>query len=208
MLDLLQRGLEQLYRIDPSPDVREFIVDDERRQRMGLERMPREQLLLVESTPGELEVGLFVDPRTLANLAKHDPRHGVGAHNLHDFCLAIEGVSHFLYVAFRARADIPVSGLELELQAEVDKFVTCVLLPNEPPRGLRVQLFENVRFAADLSAEERSRYRTANDCAARYARSLDQRFVVQRRIPAMLAELRRFYRMSLAEKREFIAAAA
>src|SRR5690606_22268107 len=37
-------------------------------------------------------------------------------------CLATEGVSHFLYVIFRARSAGQVSQLELELQGEVDKY--------------------------------------------------------------------------------------
>ena len=197
MLRELQRGLEELYRLEPSPDVREFVVDDEARRRMGLARAPREQLLLCERD-GELEMGLFVDPKTLANLERHDPRLGVGDHNLADLCLALEGVSHFVFLAHRAREDMPVSGLEMELQAEIDKYVTCVLL-EAPSAEMRVRLFGRVSFAADLSDEERERYAVANDCAARYARNLE-RFVDERRIPDMLGELRRFYRKNLSDK--------
>src|SRR5262249_22213135 len=164
MLRELQQALAQLYRLEPSPDVRAFVVDEASRRRMGLARAPREQLLLVERD-GELEMGLFVDPRTLKNLERHDPRHGVGVHNLSDLCVALEGVSHFVFVAPRAREDMPVSSLELELQAEVDKYVTCVLL-EAPSAELRAQLFERVRYHGDLSAEERERYAMANDCAA------------------------------------------
>src|SRR5262249_4408246 len=156
MLRELQRGLEELYRLEPSPDVREFVLDDEARRRMGLERMPREQLLLCERG-GELEMGLFVDPRTLANLERHDPRQGVDDHNFGYLCIALEGVSHFVFLAHRAREDMPVSGLELELQAEIDKYVTCVLLET-PSVELRARLFERIEFAGDLSAEERERY--------------------------------------------------
>ncbi|HJZ87213.1 MAG TPA: hypothetical protein VKN99_18695 [Polyangia bacterium] len=209
MLSLLQRGLEQLYRLEPTPDVRAFMVDEAQRQSWGLARQPHEQLLLHQSPDGALEVGLYVDPRALANLERHDPRRSVGEHNLHDLCLAVEGVSHFVYVAVRARADVPVSGLELELQAEVDKYVTCLLLADGvPPRDLRARLFERIQLADDLSAEERERYRKANACAARYARSLEARFVEARRIPDMLSELRRFYRMRLADKLDRIAEAA
>src|SRR5215510_14653658 len=101
MLVYLQRGLEQLYRLEPSPDVRDFMLDEAARQKMGLARLPREQLLLVQSSEGELEVGLFVDPRTIENLERNDPRRGLGEHNLADLCLAVEGVSHFVCVAFR-----------------------------------------------------------------------------------------------------------
>ena len=34
MLRELQRGLEQLYRLEPSPDVRDFVLDDDARRRM------------------------------------------------------------------------------------------------------------------------------------------------------------------------------
>jgi len=57
-----------------------------------------------------------------------------------------------------------------------------------------------VQYHGDLSAEERERYAMANDCAARYARSLETRFVDERRIPDMLEELRRFYRKHLSDK--------
>lgn len=53
---------------------------------------------------------------------------------------------------------------------------------------------------ADLDGDERARYRAANDNADRYARWLEAAFVAPRRIPEMLAELRRFYRVGLAAK--------
>ena len=42
-------------------------------------------------------------------------------------CQLIEGVSHFVYVADRARRKLPATQLELELQAEIDKYVLLVL---------------------------------------------------------------------------------
>ena len=39
------------------------------------------------------------------------------------FCLALEGVSHFLYLIWNASFDRSVTLLEMELQAEIDKFV-------------------------------------------------------------------------------------
>jgi hypothetical protein len=110
-----------------------------------------------------------------------------------------------------ARAERPVSQLELELQAEVDKYVTC-LLATEPgaevSAALRRRLFGDVAYEPDLDHEERDRYRAANDNAQRYAAYLEQAFVVPRRIPEMLAELRRFYRLGLAGKLGSIARAA
>ena len=206
----MQRGLEGMYRIETELQVGDFVIDAEARQRLGVSRMPREQLLLSEQD-GALEVGLFVDEAVLRNLARHDPGRRLHEANFGDFLLALEGVSHFVYLIWCARGQRPVSALELELQAEVDKYVTCLLtLGTEPRRSdvLRQRLFERFVFEDDLDAEERDRYRAANENARRYSASLERRYVHHRRITDMLDELRRFYRMSLPAKLEHITSAA
>src|SRR5262245_37478307 len=118
------------------------------RERAGVARAPREQLL-VSQQDGELEIGLFVAPEVLAGLATREPVRSVEAH-LHDFLLTVEGVSHFVYLVWRARADQSVSALELELQAEVDKYVTCLLVLEAAGSGgehLRRRLFEEFELA-------------------------------------------------------------
>ena len=95
------------------------------------------------------------------------------------------------------------SQLELELQAEVDKFVTCLLVTSPEARvanELRQRLFADAIYEPDLDHEERDRYRAANDNAYRYTGFLQREFVAENRIPEMLAELRRFYRRGLAAK--------
>jgi hypothetical protein len=207
----LQRGLEALYRVSTGLDVDVFMVGEQARHEAlggGTARRPREQLLVSEAG-GEMELGLFLHSDTLANLARHDPAAGLSEANFWDFCLAVEGVSHFIYVALCAASDRSVSELELELQAEVDKFVSCTLLsPDHETQALRERLYDQVTLAADLDDVERDRYRTANDEAHRYARSLERRFISGGHLGGMLAELRRFYRLSLRDKLHHIAQAA
>jgi hypothetical protein len=206
----VQRGLEELYRVDTGVEIGDFMVGAELRDALVAARRPREQLLVCEAD-GEMGLALFIDPDALANLVSHDPARRLGDHNLGDFLLVVEGVSHFIYAIRCARAERPVSQLELELQAEVDKYVTC-LLATEPEAEvsavLRRRLFDDAVYEPDLDHDERARYRAANDNAQRYAAYLEQAFVVPRRIPEMLAELRRFYRLGLAGKLGSIARAA
>jgi hypothetical protein len=209
-LQRLQRGLEQLYRVDPADDIAGFLVDDAARAAIDPARRPREQLLVSEHG-GELSIGLFVDEGVLATLAQHDPTRALTERNLGEFLLAVEGVSHFVLAVYCARGDRSVSALELELQAEVDKYVTCALLADVGTGGsaaLRARLFHDVAFEPDLDADERDRYRAANDNAARYAAHLERAYLGPRRIPEMLAALRRFYRLPLAGKLADIARAA
>ena len=209
MLHKLQRGLETLYRIETDTCVSDFLIDAETRERLGVVRSPREQLLVTEDAEG-LSVGLFVDDAALSNLERHDPGRHLDDRNLGDFLLAVEGVSHFVYVCWRATHDTRVSALELELQAEVDKYVTCLLCGEGGARRsaeLRRRLFDDVSFEDDLDDDERRRYQVANANALRYSASLERRFVRTARIAAMLDELRRFYRLPLDGKLEHCRAA-
>jgi hypothetical protein len=109
-----------------------------------------------------------------------------------------------------------MSLLELELQAEVDKFAVLLLqlwtrgrqrLANLS-EGLRRRLFEDVRFLAHLDAAEVERYRTATRLAAGYARWLEQRFVGPGDRDGFLRELRTTYRRGTAEKPGYLASRA
>ena len=213
-LGRMQRGLETLYRVDTGARIEDFVVGEELRDAVvsiaTSGRRPPEQLIVHESD-GAVDVALFVAPSVLANLAANDPARHLGDHNLGDFLLAVEGVSHFVYALWCARSDRAVSQLELELQAEIDKYVTC-LLATDPVRdvstSLRRRLFGDVAYDSDLDDDEHARYRAANDNALRYAGWLEDTFVARRRIPEMLGELRRFYRLGLAAKLAAIARAA
>ena len=209
MLHRFQRGLEQLYRIETNVSIEDFVIDETERDSIGVSRRPREQLLLREYE-GELDVGLFVNQDTLDNLTENDPTEHLGDHNFQDFVLAVEGVSHFVYAVWRAGANRPVSALELELQAEIDKYVSCIFTAaaEADPSRIRQRLFVEFDFAEDLDVHERSRYRVANENAGSYSESLEHRFVRSGRIGDMLSELRRFYRMSLGAKLDFIRQAA
>ncbi|MBX3161347.1 MAG: hypothetical protein KF773_35620 [Deltaproteobacteria bacterium] len=206
----VQRGLEALYRVDTGVVIDEFVVGAELRDLLAPVRRPREQLLVCEER-GEMSLALFIDPAALANLAAHDPGARLDDRNLGDFLLAVEGVSHFIYAIVCARADRPLTQLELELQAEVDKYVTCLLACGAElatSATLRHRLFAACEYEADLDHDEHARYRAANDNAHRYAAWLERTFIGTRRIPEMLGELRRFYRIGLPAKLATIARAA
>jgi hypothetical protein len=207
VLRALQGGLESMYRVETDLDVCDFLVGGDERDQLRAARAPREQLF-IKQHDGDLQLALFVDERTLENLELRDPRRRLDDANLNDFLLAIEGVSHFVYMVHRAKVERPVSAVELELQAEVDKYLVSLLVSwnqtGEPPADLRDRLFSRVTYAGDLSREERERYQLANSAANEYTASLEQRFVTTRSVDDMLGEARRFYRKGLAEKLEHI----
>jgi hypothetical protein len=198
----LQRLLQSINGVEAGP-VAEFMVGARERERLAPNTSPHEALLVCED--GEtLHVGLFLDASVLAQLsrAQGEPW-SIG--RLRAFCHAAEGVSHFLYLAHRAQQGRPVSLLELEAQAEVDKYLCVVLqLWAIGRRGaspeLRRRLFERVSLRPGLCAAERDRYRVANQLAAATASVLEARFVLAGRLDGLLREARRLYRLGGGEK--------
>ncbi len=213
ILGRLQRGLEEMYRATTGVAIADFVVDGEvRTAAIGAGRAPREQLLVASDPGGDgVAIGLYVDRTVLARLEQHDPARQLDDRNAQAFLYAVEGVSHFVYAVWCAQRERTVTALELELQAEVDKWVTCLLVDDTAlpaSAAWRRRLYGDMDYEPDLDGDERDRYRAANDNAARYARWLETRYVAPRRIPELLAELRRFWRLPLSEKLAVTARAA
>src|ERR1700722_13728779 len=210
VLHVLQSLLGRLYDVELDYDVYDYLVTD-RGALCGVApgndvRASEEELLLAE-TPDGAGVALYLDPGLLRRLEGANPVGALTEDNLADYCTALEGVSHFVYSTWRLDRDLPVSLLELETQAEVDKYaVTVFLLADQQgggyPAQVHARLFDRVSFDARLEPDQYHRYRTAHRCAARYCRKLEHRFVTrgQARIEALVRELRRFYRLGSTAK--------
>jgi hypothetical protein len=212
----LQSLLARLYDVEQRYDVYDFLVTDRRAVPAGEPRNDRrageEELLLAETVDAAgspaAAVALYLDPELLRRLEEADPHRALTEENLADYCTALEGVSHFVYSTWRLNSDRPVSLLELETQAEVDKYaVTVFLLAHQQggasyPAQVHARLFDRVSFDARLEPDQYQRYWTAHRCAASYCRRLERRFVNRgvARIEAMVRELRSFYRLGSAAK--------
>ena len=214
MLAELQRQLHETYQADPGYDVRDFLITDARIAKAisndNLLTGSGETLLVCEEEDG-LALTLFLEKEILERLESTDPLSGLKAERLDDLCKVIEGLSHFNYVVWRARRDRSMSLLELELQAEIDKFVSTMQLAQEHKdaemlNGLHGRIFHNPGFSKDLDEEQLERYRAATEYAARFCQGLRQRIFKSR--DSTLTELRRFYRMPLRDKISHIHATA
>jgi hypothetical protein len=198
----LQQLLQSIHGVQAAP-VREFLVDRAFRERHAPRSSPHEALLLRENGE-ELHVALFLDESVLAQLgrAATDPW---TQDRLQGFCAATEGVSHFLYVAHRAGQGGQVSQLELEAQAEIDKYLAVLLQlwatgRRSASRELRRHLFERSVLRPGLSGPERERYRLASALASACARAWEARYVLAGRLDGLLRDARRLYRLAGGEK--------
>lgn len=174
-------------------------------------------VLLREDEHGDVELSVFLDAALLSRLDASDPLTALHQDNLADFCIAAEGVSHFVHLIWRAGQSRQTTQFELELQAEIDKFLLASQLLRQqqatrPPRALHGLLFEYVRFRDALDPVALRRYRDANHYAGKYCRHLHRTYLSVPTdcsapsadglspAPDMLNELYHFYRMPQPDK--------
>jgi hypothetical protein len=210
MIGQVQDHLQAIYGIESELRASDFLVGLEVARRLGYTGRAPEELLVAEAD-GDLELALYVSSEVMARLGaleQEPPEHMLDA-ALESYCQLAEGVSHFLYLTHSARQGRRVSLLELEVQAEIDKFATCVLLCWRRgilwARELVRRLFEWISLRPGLSAQERWRYAQANRLSRRYCQRL-LGLVREGRLEPLLAELRYSYRLGAQAKLSYLAA--
>ena len=206
MLSQLQEHLTNIYRVDPGYDVNDFLITDpiiaEILGKGSMIRETEESVLLQEDEDG-LALSVFLDSAMLSRLKDANPLQELQVDQLKDLWTVLEGISHFNYIAWRARNNRCVSLLELEMQGEVDKFVSTFFLAldqedSELAVNMHGWLFDDVRFNPRLSRDQHERYATANNYAARFCHGIRKRLARNSR--EGLHELRHFYRLSQRDK--------
>ena len=211
ILGHLQTQLEAIYDLERTEVVDGFVVGPEAAARLGGTGQSEEELLVAEED-GELQIALYLDPGLLTRMQAYGPAHHEALEgDLNGYCQVAEGVSHFLYLLHTALSGRQVSLLELETQAEVDKFALCVLTrwndaTAASARALHQRLFRDVRFREGLSGDERRRYEEANRISANYCKGLLED-VAERRLERLLSRLRYSYRLGAEAKLSHLAKA-
>jgi hypothetical protein len=197
----LQSALTEIYDLPVTPDVREYLVSDRATLASFAEPRSTEEQLLVAEDGDTLSMALYIDAAVLERLDRSDPFAGLTHENLADYLTAAEGVSHFVYVAWNTGHDKPVTLLELELQAEVDKYVLGAWLLRAQgegrfPRELHRALFDRAHVDPVAAAGRVGLYQTASNYGARFCRRVAGLLERKRHEVGrdLMAELRRFYR--------------
>lgn len=213
-LKRIQRHLQRIYEVDVPHNVEDFVVTDRALlQALGDGTRHADEKLLVMQNGEEVELALYLDADLMQRLREDDPTRRLHDGNISDFCTALEGVSHFLYLTWNAGHERGVSLLELEMQAEVDKYVSTAMLfgsqdDGKIPQQLYAWLFDDPVFDESLDGESLKRYRDANYYASRYCSQIQTHYFRERRSGNLMNELRRFYRLPQHHKIKRIESAA
>ena len=201
MIDRVQAQLERIYGLELPVRIDEFLIDRDTCRRLTGDRAGS-GALVVRDAEDDVQVGVYIGQDALSDWTGEG---SLTAENFAAFCTVTEEVSHFAYFMWNAHRGRTVTQLELELQAEVDKFVTSLLLLARQNRGLVPKaffdrLFSDCDLRDGLDASQAERYRAASAFARAYCFVLVRRYVRPARLRELLSELRRFYRLSQREK--------
>lgn len=208
-LERLQRQLETIYGVCINYSVDDFLITDAAiARRLDTSQNAREvkEKLLISQDGDNLDISLYIDAEVIDHLAQENPFDELHDGNLTDFWIAMEGVSHFLYLTWNAFFRKQVTLLELEMQAEVDKFISSVCLfrqqkAGQLPNKLRPFLFYTAVFDDALDEGSLARYKDANFYAGKYCFQLEEKFLKTENNPKnIFTELRHFYRLPQWEK--------
>src|SRR5262245_2950416 len=210
LLRELQALLGRIYDIRIDHDIYEFLVTDRRDLTPAAQQASHaetDEELLVSQVGTDVRMSLFLDRALLERLSESDPMRELTGENLADYWTALEGVSHFQYLAWNAALDRGVAIHELEMQAEVDKYATTLFLLSAQregrfPLSLHHCLFERAQVDRSLARPVADLYESANRYAAKFCRGLEHRFLKRGRLhcEALIRELRHFYRLTHGHK--------
>jgi hypothetical protein len=206
VLAQFQRQLERIYEIEIPHSVDDFLFTDPEvlKNLQGHDEFDEsvvEERLLVVQDGDHVDVALYVDSEVVNRLTQDDPGSCLHDGNLADYCTAMEGVSHFLYLIWNAGYERGVSRMELEMQAEIDKYVSTAVLFGQQasgrvPSSLHRWLFENPEFDSSLDRVSMERYRDANYYASIYCARLEKRYLRRDGQVGLFNDLRRLYRLT------------
>ena len=106
-----QERLQSIYEINIEQSVHDFLITDrylaDNLSNKDKASQNDERLLIMEHDDG-MDLSLFISADVLKHLDDAHPIDLIQQGNYSEFCLMLEGVSHFLYLIWNTRLFIPL----------------------------------------------------------------------------------------------------
>ncbi|MFK7861761.1 MAG: hypothetical protein AB8B64_23295 [Granulosicoccus sp.] len=200
LLAQLQSSIESRYDLDIPYRIEHFVscdraLADRLADEQADEGQPRpdvdEEVVFIHQHEGSLEFTVYVDEGLLSAVDESQS-------DLDGLCTVVEGASHAVCLLWHAHHERQVRPVDLELQAEIDKFMiltdgrSCTV----ERRDVHRRLFDNSQLIPAEGSVLHERYRTASKLASQYCHWLDARFIEDGDQASLHQELARFYRLS------------
>jgi hypothetical protein len=214
LLESVASLLQRTYAMRGHGQLEPFVIGDE-----GMRRLYRRQgsdrhmhavelgdaATLVRETEQGIAACIYFPDTLIDRLEREPPQRGITPSNFDSFATFVEEIDHLLLLRERARSGQPLRLVELELHANVSKYLVLARfldastggLDRERAHYLAARLFEHSRL--DEQGAARERYLIAGRWAMQFIRGL-----IPLEPRRTLEILRRFHRDSLSRKLQLI----
>jgi len=208
----LQKKIEKTYALDTGiTNIEQYIIGDKGYEEFYAKEEIRTVVnshsgarVLLRDAGDTLKVSIYYPDSLIRELEDNDPRLGIHDENI-DLCASfIEELDHFLFIAQNYKSNRPFSLLELELQANVTKYLVLKYFIALQSRSLKLSKFDREYIRHHLFYKrkfdiedtlERKRYEDAGKFGMMYTEQIDRLSHEER-----LRDLRRFSRMTCPSK--------
>ena len=208
----LQKKIEKTYALDTGiTNIEQYIIGDKGYEEFYAKEEIRTVVnshsgarVLLRDAGDTLKVSIYYPDSLIRELEDNDPRLGIHDENI-DLCASfIEELDHFLFIAQNYKSNRPFSLLELELQANVTKYLVLKYFIALQSRSLKLSKFDREYIRHHLfykrqfdveDTTERKRYEDAGKFGMMYTEQIDRLSHEER-----LRDLRRFSRMTCPSK--------
>ncbi len=208
----LQRKIEKTYALNTGiTNIEQYIIGDKGYEEFYAKEKIRTVVnsysgakVLIRDAGETLKVSIYYPDELIRELESNDPRLGLHDGNV-DLCASfVEELDHFLFIAQNYKQNRPFSLLELELQANVTKYLVLkyfialqnksIKLSNFDKEYIRYHLFYKRKYDIE-DTSERKRYEDAGKFGMMYTKHIDLLPHEDR-----LRDLRQFSRMTCPSK--------
>ena len=213
LIEELQRKIEKTYALDTGiTNIEKFIIGDHGYKEFYLKEQIQSVVendssgsrVFLRDGGNTLKVSIYYPDKLIQVLEENDPRMGLHDDNVDECASFVEELDHFLFIAQNFKQNRPFSLLELELQANVTKYLVLkyfIALQNKSMRlrkfdreYIRYHLFYKRKYDREKPVE-RKRYEDAKVLGMTYTRHIDFLSHEDR-----LRDLRLFSRMTCPSK--------
>ncbi len=213
LIEELQRKIEKTYALDTGiTNIEKFVIGDRGYKEFYLHEEIKSAVendssgarVFIRDGEDTLKVSIYYPDKLIKVLEENDPRLGLHDDNIDECASFVEELDHFLFIAQNFKRNRPFNLLELELQANVTKYLVLKYFVALQNRSLKLRecdkeyIRHHLFYKRKYNLEgpiERKRYEDAKVLGMSYTRYIDLLSHEER-----LRDLRRFSRLTCPSK--------
>ncbi|GJQ60810.1 MAG: hypothetical protein D8M57_12055 [Candidatus Scalindua sp. AMX11] len=213
LIEELQRKIEKTYALNTGiTNIEKFVIGDygykefylEERIQSVVENDSSGSRVFIRDGGDTLKMSIYYPDKLIKVLEENDPRLGLHDDNIDECASFVEELDHFLFIVQNFRQNRPFSLLELELQANVTKYLVLKYFISLQNRAMRLREFDKEYIKYHLFYKrkydiegtiEKKRYEDAKKFGMIYTRYIDYLSHEER-----LRDLRLFSRLTCPSK--------